>query len=385
MAVQYSGVSGNITFELPILDEDIHLGWNLRYQFGMRSIAKEKGRHSGGSEVKDQQTLPELSVIVITPDCYETVRTLVRALSRQTTRGRIELVFCAPSRTQLDLDEEDLADFESHQIVEIGELRSSAVARTAGVKAARGAIVAFSEDHCFPQPGWAEAIVARHRGPWVGVGPAMVNANPQSRMSWANFLIEYGEWAAPTPGGPWDHIPGHNSTYKRSALLEYGDDLSRILEAESPMQWDMRIRGHQFYLEPCARVDHWNFSLPGATFNLRFWGGRLFAANRARGWGLARRAVYFAASPLIPVLRFARTIRYSRRIRPTINGPGLVFLVAFMLVLDGIGEMVGYATGAGSAMDRLSSWGEFHRSRFLRPQEKQASENLASPSDFTGS
>jgi hypothetical protein len=40
-----------------------------------------------------------------------------------------------------------------------------------------------------------------------------------------------------------------------------------------------------------------------------------------------------------------------------------------LLIVDGLGEAVGYAFGGGSSMDRISDWGEFHRSRFVRRGE----------------
>lgn len=252
--------------------------------------------------MRGQPATPELSVIVITPDTYATVRTLVRCLGRQTVCDCIEVVLCGPSRAALDFEPHEVEAFAGYQVVEIGELRSTSVARAAGIRTARAPIVALSEDHCFPHREWAEAMIARHREPWSGVGVAMVNGNPQSAVSWANFIIEYGDWADPVVGGESSHIPGHNSTYKRAALLEYGDLLADVLEAESPMQWEMGSRGHRFFIEPRARTHHINFSLLRPSIPLRFLAGRLFAANRARDWEVGRRALYFLASPLIPVV-----------------------------------------------------------------------------------
>ena len=192
----------------------------------------------------------------------------------------------------------------------------------------------------------------------------------RDRVSRANFLIEYGDWAAPHPGGEIDHIPGHNSTYKRAALLEYGADLDSVLEAESPMQWEMRSRGHRFFLEPRARVHHWNFSLLAPSLRLRFWGGRLFAANRARSWGLARRGLYAIASPLIPVVRLRRLLRALGRLEEEGQRGGVLAVSFVLLLADGFGEFLGYAVGGGSAMDHLSDWGEFRRGDFLLPRER---------------
>jgi hypothetical protein len=311
---------------------------------------------------------PEMSVILITPDTFETLRRTMGALRRQTVRERLELVIVGPSTDRLAIIESDLDGFAGRRIVEMGAITSSSVARAAGIRAATAPVVAFAEDHSFPAPDWAEALIARHREPWDGVGPAVQNANPATMTSWANFLIEYGEFAAPASFGERHHIPGHNSSYKRATLLTYGDALSDRLEAESPMQWDLQSKGHCFCLEPEARTFHLNYERFGPSCGQRVHAGRLFAANRARDWSLGRRAFYALASPLIPLVRMARIVQHVRRVHPRHGLLRLLPVVGVLLVLDGLGEMIGYATGSGRAMQELSEE-EFHRERFFRKRE----------------
>src|SRR5205823_2114181 len=121
-------------------------------------------------------------------------------------------------------------------------------------------VVVFCEDHAFPEPGWAVALIDAHRGPYAAVGPVIVNANPRSLISDADCLIGYGPWLHPSPGGEMSHLPGHNSSYKRASLLEYGDRLPSMLEAETVLHWDLRARGLRLYLEPRARLAHTNFA-----------------------------------------------------------------------------------------------------------------------------
>ena len=309
-----------------------------------------------------------MSIILITPDDYPTLQRTVRALRRQTVSARLELVFVTPSSARLAVVESDLGGFAGWHIVEIGEMTSTAVARAAGIRAASADVVAFAEDHSFPAPEWAEALLARHREPWAGVGPLVRNANPASVASWANFLIEYGEFAAAANVGERHHIPGHNSSYKRETLLTYGNDLPDRLEAESPMQWNLRSRGCRFYLEPGAQTFHLNFERIGPSCAQHFRGGRLFAANRARDWSIGRRAFYTLASPLIPLVRLARVVRQAQSIRPRAGLARLMPVAVVFLAVSAFGEMVGYATGAGRAMQLLTDE-EFHRERFLRKAE----------------
>ncbi len=306
-----------------------------------------------------------MSVVIVTPDCYASIRRTVQYLRAQTARERLEVVIVAPSAESLAAAESDLREFPHRRIVAVGSVTSTARARAAGIRAATAPVVALAEDHAFPAPGWAAALIAAHRQPWAAVGPAIGNANPERLVGWANLLIEYGPWLAPAEAGPVEHLPGHNGSYKRAVLLEYGPDLEPMLRAETTLHWDLRARGHRLYLEPAARVDHLNFSRPLTCLTLRFNGGRLFAACRSRRWSPARRLLYVAAAPLIPVVRLSRVVRQLHR-------PGrprrlllrvLPALIAALLV-DGAGELVGYTTGPGRSEQTLSAL-EFHRERHL--------------------
>ena len=61
--------------------------------------------------------------------------------------------------------------------------------------------------------------------------------------------------------------------------------------------------------------------------------------------------------------RSARTPHETRRVGPRPGVVRLLPVVAVLLTLAGVGEMVGYATGSGRAMHKLSAE-EFHRERF---------------------
>jgi hypothetical protein len=308
----------------------------------------------------------EMSVVLVTPDNFETVRQTVRHLRAQAERARIELVFVAPDAAAFGLDEREVRDFFGHQLIGVGSMSSTARGRAAGVRTASAPVVAFAEDHAFPREGWAGALLARHAGAWAAVAPVMANANPRSAVSWANLLIEYAPWLEPTEGGEREHLPGHNGSYKRDVLLDYGERLEAMLDAESVLHWDLRARGHGLYLEARARTLHLNFTDARASAVLRFHGGRLFAASRARSWTVGKRLAFVAGSPLIPLVRFARIARVARRALPaTANTVAVLSLVLLALACDGAGELVGYSAGAGRAMAKLSDM-EFKRERFMR-------------------
>ncbi|MFN2531103.1 MAG: glycosyltransferase [Pyrinomonadaceae bacterium] len=314
----------------------------------------------------DQRSLNlTMSVVVVTPDRYATIQKTIKHLRAQKVCGSLEIVVVAPSLGEVNADENALRDFGNYKIIEIGPVSSTARARAAGVRAAAAGIVAFAEDHAYPAPGWAEALITRHEEEWAAVGPVMANANPRRTTSWANLLIEYATWLDPCEGGERPHLPGHNGSYKRDILLDYGERLESMLDAESVLHWDLLAQGHRLYLEPKARTFHENFSALLPSLPLRFNGGRLFAAARARDWPAWRRALFTVAAPLIPLVRLVRIMKeLTRPGRPKNLLPRVLPALFVGLVCDGTGELIGYMLGPGDAMAILSDM-EFHRSRFL--------------------
>ena len=228
--------------------------------------------------------------------------------------------------------------------------------------------MALVEDHCYPEPDWAEWLSLTHEQPWAGVGPAIRNANPETLTSQANMVIEYGPWLDPVEGGQHSHIPGHNSCYKRDVLLQFGDLLSERLEAESVMQWELQSQGHRFAIEPRAIVRHENFARLAPSMRLRFHGGRQFAARRAQTWTPGRRVAFALASPLIPVVRWWRCVPMATRANGGTPPWRILPALAWLLACDGAGECIGYLAGLGSATRRSSEL-EFHRYRFHNAQQ----------------
>jgi hypothetical protein len=314
---------------------------------------------------------PLLSVIVVTPDCYATVRQTVNHLRAQSLRARMEVVLVGRSRDALRADEGEVGAFQAFRVVEVGEVRSGAAGYAAGVRHAAAPIVVFAEDHSYPAAGWAEALERAHRDGWAAVGPVVANANAPGAIAWADFLLGYGPWLDPTPAGPVEFLPGHNSSYKRDVLLAYEPALEQWLEAESTLHWDLRARGHRLYLESAARTHHFNFSRASAWLPATFFSARTFAGRRAHAWRRTRRLAYACASPLIPLVRLRRCVRDLRRSRPRPALSPILPALVVALVVSAVGETIGYLLGPGDAPERVSRY-EFHRDRQVSAVDRDA-------------
>jgi hypothetical protein len=311
---------------------------------------------------------PAMSVVLIATSDYALIRNAVRNLARQRDVP-IELVIAGPRALEGSItteDSGDLAAFARWQHVVVPDGTSFDEARAVGVRAAGAPIVAFTEDHSFPQPGWAAALVAAFTDGNSVVGPVVENANPRSMVSRANFLLEYGEWMPPGRRHGHSHLPGHNSAYRRDVLLSLGDRMARMIEAESVLHWELARDGHRLTQEPSAITRHVNFSRFWPSLALRYHLGRLFAARRAEDWTAVKRAGYAVAFPLIALVRVARIARLGVGSR---ERPAVVIalpMVALMVTVSSIGEAVGNLTRRAGASAAYLSDIEHDRLRFLR-------------------
>jgi hypothetical protein len=312
---------------------------------------------------------PLLSVILPTCDDYSTIRLTVRALGRQTIRDRIELVIVAPIDDPV-VNEDEVAGFAKVTIVNGGPLRTSNISRAAGIRAASASIVVLSEDHSFPDPDWADALVKAHESGCAVAAPVLRNANPKSMISWANLLLEYYPWLDGTPDGEMSDLPGHNSAYNRDLLLSYGERLEAVLEVEAVVQREIIQSGHRMLLEPKAKTSHLNFSRLSSSLGLRFNAGRSFAGHRTMGWPVKKRAVYIAGGPLIPLVRLMRISAMLRRsAQYSWLFPKVLPALCAMLLADGLGELAGYIAGPGDAPRFLGTI-EFNRVRFMNSSDR---------------
>ena len=251
---------------------------------------------------------PKMSAILVTHRYSECLRWALDRLRAQTIASELECVIVAPARTAVEGCEEAVRDLCGYQVVEHG-VGSAGAAKAAGVRAARAPLVVFMEDHSYPDPGWAEALIKAHeRGEFAAVGPVVLNANPATSGSWGCFLVYYGQYMRTLPPQKVRHLPGNQSCYRRELLLEYGPRLADMLQAEIVLHHELLAKGKSLRQEPAAKVRHLNYSRIGPAMREYFLASRVFASERRRPWSRFRRAVYAAGSILLPLIRLKRIL-----------------------------------------------------------------------------
>ena len=303
-----------------------------------------------------------MSVITVTEGVSDCLRWMLECFRAQTIASELECILVTRSREALAPLEASAGALHSLRVVEHRGMEATGGAKAAGVHAATGRVIAFAEDHSYPETRWAESLLQAHReGRYAAVGPVVQNANPINARSWGSFLVYYGMYMTAGPAGGARHLPGNHSSYPREVLLELGDRLPEALESEIALQGELIANGRKLHQEPGAVVYHLNYSAIGPALSEYFLGSRVFASERSRAWGPARRLLYACGSPLVPLLRLprilqqARDAQLSRRTVVPALFPALAILCA-----GACGEMLGYSLGSGAARRGLAQFEREH-------------------------
>jgi hypothetical protein len=311
----------------------------------------------------DAAGAPALSAILVTGARRRRSQRALNALCAQSASAAMEVVV-------VDIGPAESADLVAAHPRLVYLRRPGIVlwgeARSVGVAHARGAILAFVEDHCFVEPGWAEALLAAHGGRWASVGYGFKNANPDSYASRTAMIGDYGPWLDPAPHGPTRFLPGNNVSYKREALLSVGDALPAALTTDSVAHEIFRSRGLPMYIESRALAAHLNFPTVWQTAVTNYVWCRVAAAKRAEAlaWGNARRVRAALLTPVVaPLARIGHivlSLRGRRALWRTL-ALGLPAMVPISLAAA-LGEAAGYLLGVGRAERSLTDW-ELHIER----------------------
>ena len=301
---------------------------------------------------------PELSVVLVAGARRERAQRVIDAVSAQTALAKIELIL-------VDLGTAGVAPLDipeqlSHVRMNRPDIVRWGVARAEGARASKGKSVAFLEDHCFPSPTWAEALIEAHLGPWGGVGYVFTNANPKSFVSRVSLLARYGSFVHPAHRGVAPLISGNNVSYKRDILMSFGDRLEDVLTIDFNLQEILHKRGVPLFVESRALAAHQHFTnVMGEAVTGHHY-CRLLAAKRVQtqDWSIGRRLLHGIGAPLgspaIRLFRLLRGLRGRSELWPTAI-LGLPIIVTEYL-FDAIGESLGYLVGAGNSEAYALRW-----------------------------
>ena len=327
----------------------------------------------------EPRNAPLMTVIITTVSGGGSMRVEIEHLKKQTVAADLEIIILGPPGAWPDGMEENLGGFYGHEIMDVDLDNGLYDAWVGAIKKARAPIVAFGENHAFPEPEWAEAVIEAHNGPWDGVGCVFKNANPGTANSWAQLYMTYGQYTEPITAGEVNDLPGHNGSYKRAALLEYGDRLGALLVRANILHMDLKRKGRRLYVEDRAAVSHVNVSKTPSIILDLFYNGWLYTAALADYKGLSRagRLKGIIMEPPIIAKHFLGTLGCMRRAGKSKELlPRTLPIITAGLVSHMAGKIWGYIAGHGNAQRYINAY-EFDRYGYITREDIEHIEKLA--------
>lgn len=254
---------------------------------------------------------PLLTVVFIAGNRRERVQRSLRGLLSQDIADQIVIMLF----DRADKPSRDLPELTSPNVIYQAVDRNTTVGQLQkrGVVTASSDCVAFIEEHVVVPPGWARETLRLHALGYAGVTGIFHSGNSQYSCSRILFSITYGEYILSKNAGETAHVPSHNSSFIRSKLLKFSDDLAMFLSTDILMMRCLIENG-----EKCYRADlhikHWNHNnwLDGWSA-LRCW-SQMYICNRltTERWWHGQRLLRMVAVPFIPFVRGYQNYKQAR-------------------------------------------------------------------------
>ncbi len=222
--------------------------------------------------------------------------------------------------------------------------------RTVGLEAARGRVVAMTEDHAVASPTWCrDMLTLVEENPKLAAIGGAVDCKSDRLLNWAVYWCDFGRYQNPLTEGPAQFVSDSNVAYRQEALAAirdaWKDDYHETLVHDALVG-----QGHEIWLTPRSQVWQQRGDLAaGWAIKERFVWARSYAGTRVRAVPFAKRSVYAALSFALPLVLTWRLVAGVRgRALPAGVGRRFVAALPWILVLNGfwaLGEFVGYVTG----------------------------------------
>jgi hypothetical protein len=279
----------------------------------------------------------KVSVVLPAMLGYESVAAALEAWKAQTARDRIEIVVLCPSapggvrlprgQVLIPTGQADLAEM-----------------RAIGVEQASGEYIMLAEDHCLPDPDWAQHILdCLDRTDCDAVGCALRPGNRTSCWPEGSFLLGYGQWMDPVDSGPADVICGWNGTIRASLVRAVPPaQLREDLHMGAFLMNRLHAQGAKFYIENRAKMSH--YDPPGflRQMGMICMAGMGFGSMRSRRWPWAARLLYPLLVPAVSCLHAKRAVtQYFRAGSAAGLRSNTLPAALLMAFLWGIGEGIG--------------------------------------------
>ena len=299
----------------------------------------------------------DLSVIVlIGAKAFGFERFLKSFLATQPTE-KIEIIFVYPEGFKLSFNQD--GRFASVAHLAYGKSDFFKVIKQA-IENAKADYVLFQENHTVLQVNIIDTFLRYiQTDQYACIGSLVYPGDQMSFTDWVAYLGHYSGWGPGTKGGD-DHqnVPGHNCVYKKSALLDLGEELDIYLYADTIIQWKFLEKGLKLLLIDEVFLIHDDKMTFRELLTENFWYGWLFAYARRRSnnWNLFKRLLYSILVFAKPLIRFKLLFKKPLKNYPIARSriPAILAAILLNYYWNALGESCGVLFSDEMAVEKYS-------------------------------
>jgi Glycosyl transferase family 2 len=258
-------------------------------------------------------TIPVLTVVLIAGNCRERVQRVLQSVLEQDIADQIVImVYDRADQPARDLPELNRSNIV-YEVVDKGCTQGPL--QKYATLAATTDIIAFIEEHVVVPPGWARESLRRHAEGYAGVTGIFVAGNPHHRWARILFSITYGNYMLSSQAGETTEIPGDNSSFIRSKISKYGDELDALLSTDILLIRRLTADGEKLYRAADLIVKHWGEDRFSDGWMALFYWNQMYICNlvTVERWSLTHRGLRLLSTPLAPFVRTLKSYRHAKR------------------------------------------------------------------------
>lgn len=264
-----------------------------------------------------------LSVIIPSYNSEHTIEKCIDSILNQSFSGDYEIILVDSSsdRTPLIVS----ANYPGVSLTHLNKKTDPGTARNIGIGKASGKVIAFIDSDCAAAKDWLERICDAHTSGYNVIGGSVHNGNDANNLvAWAGYISEFREFIPEQSKREVTHIPTCNISYKANVFETYG-----LFQGEYYPQEDLvynhklSLHGEKILFDPSIQVYHTHRTkledYLGHQKKIGKITSHVLRLIDLEGSYIARRPILAAlVLPLLPIVKFIRTISVFTKLRPSL-------------------------------------------------------------------
>jgi len=202
----------------------------------------------------DDFTLEKIiSIIIPTHNSKATIERCIKSLIKQSyPREKFEIIVVDDG--SIDGTIELLKTAGVDRIIQT-EPCFQGKARNIGAKEAKGELLAFIDSDCVAEKDWTKKIIAELQTVPAASGP-ILNGNPQSRVAWSEYFIEFGGWDENKERTLVRFFPACNGACTKKVFEQTGGFVESEASEDILFGESLQKEGLKLYFVPQIMVRH---------------------------------------------------------------------------------------------------------------------------------